>query len=148
MFTSRFSYILHAPRMPADPVNSLWQKPLRHQSFETPLCRFYNVPIPLGGTQGGGRGGQGKPRGPKGAQREPKGAFGALGGDGPMGHFGVIPKLFRMESNFEWSLNCAGKGTLISKLGEIVPTSRNGAIWSNIVPKRTIWSIWATMGPK
>ena len=53
------------------------------------------------------KGTQGDPRGPKGAKgtqglpRGPKGAFGALGGDGPMGPFGVIPKPFRMESHFE-----------------------------------------------
>ena len=102
---------------------------------------------PFGGTQGG-RGGA---RETKGTHRGPKGTQGRLRrpwGDGPMGPFGVIPKLFRMESHFEWSLNCAGKRTLISRWGQIVPTSRNGPKWSNMVSKLTIWSIWATMGPK
>ena len=92
---------------------------------------------PFGGTQGG----EDWVRETKGTQRGPW-------GDGPMGPFGVIPKLFRMESHFEWSLNCAGKRTLISRWGQIVPTSRNGPKWSNMVSKLTIWSIWATMGPK
>ena len=60
----------------------------------------------LWGDPGAGRGGKGNQGNPKGTQ-----------GDGPMGPFGVIPKLFRMESHFEWTLNCAGRGTLISRWG-------------------------------
>ena len=34
---------------------------------------------------------------------------GALGGNGPMGPFGVIPKPFRIESHFEWKVITNGK---------------------------------------
>ena len=88
----------------ADPVYSLRWNSL-HQTLETPLCRFYKVPIP-------GEGGpedQGDPRGPKGTQgdpRGPKGAFGALGGRGHgalWGYSVAIPngKPFRMEGYYE-----------------------------------------------
>ena len=113
----------------ADPVNSLRRNSLRHQTLETPLCRFYKVPIPWTqrhprgpkGTQRaqgkgeGPKGGQGNPRDPRGPKgthgvpRGPKGAFGALGGgDGPMGPFGVIAKPFRMECHFEWKVITKG----------------------------------------
>ena len=68
----------------------------------------------------GPKGTQGDPRGPKGTQgdpRGPKGAFGALGGDGPMGPFGVIPKPFRMESRFEWRVITKEKHSEMKAVG-------------------------------
>ena len=43
------------------------------------------------------------------AHGEGKGAFCALGTQGPRGPSGVIPKLFRMESNSEWNVISIGK---------------------------------------
>ena len=62
------------------------------------------------GTQRNPRGTKG--RGPKGTQRgqgDPRAPSAPLGGNGPMGPFGVIPKPFRMESNFEWKVITNGK---------------------------------------
>ena len=50
----------------------------------------------------GPKGTQGDPRGPKGTQGDPRAPSAPLGGMGPWGPLGVIPKPFRMESNFEW----------------------------------------------
>ena len=74
----------------ADPVYSLRWNSL-HQTLETPLCRFYKVPIPWGGgTQGGPRQPKGKPKGTQGTRWDPRGPKGAQGGQGdPRGSQGV-----------------------------------------------------------
>ena len=62
----------------------------------------------------GAKGTQRDPRGPKGTQGDARGSKGTQGrlrrpwGDGPMGPFGVVPKPFRMESNFEWKVITKG----------------------------------------
>ena len=106
---SKYAYA-HA----ADPVYSLRRNPLRHLKFETPVSRFYKVPIPWtrrhprdptpptprdpGGSKGPREGG---------GHGDPRGHWG--GGGGPMGPFGVIPKPFRMESHFESKVITNGK---------------------------------------
>ena len=95
---------IYAKAHAADPVYSLRWNSL-HQTLETPLCRFYKVPIPW--TQRHPRdptptptpqGTQGDPRGPKGTQGDPRAPSAPLGGMGPWGPLG----LFR--SHFEWKV--------------------------------------------
>jgi hypothetical protein len=51
-------------------------------TFEAPLCRFYKVPIPWGGTQGGPREPKGKPKGTQGTRWDPRGPKGTQGDQG------------------------------------------------------------------
>ena len=101
-------------------------------SFETLFCRPYLIEIP--GTQRHPRDpiptppagipqrdprGQGNPKGPKGTQGDPWGSKGTqadprapsapLGGMGPWGPLGVIPKPFRVESHPEWKAILNGR---------------------------------------
>ena len=80
---------IYAKAHAADPVYSLRWNSL-HQTLETPLCRFYKVPIPgEGGTRGpkGPKGTQGDPRGPKGTQGRLRRPWGGMGPWGPLGLF-------------------------------------------------------------
>ena len=84
----------------ADPAYSLQQNPLRQLNFETPFPRFYRA------QKTGGMNGACAPFGGRRARcaRARGGARCAraqLGGDGPVGPFGVIPKPFRMVSYSE-----------------------------------------------
>ena len=90
----------------ADPVYSLRQNPLRQLNFETPFPRFYRAQARAGRTALARRsaGGARAARAHGGARA----ARAQLGGDGPVGPFGVIPKRFRMESNFEWRVITKG----------------------------------------
>ena len=76
----------------ADPVNSLRRNSLRHQTLETPLCRFYKVPIPWT---------QRHPRDPTPTPTpQPSAPFGVRGPRGPLG-------LFRSHS--EWKVISSGR---------------------------------------
>ena len=104
------------------PAYTLRQCLLLHQTLETQFCRSY-LPGRGQGTPGtqvrGPKGTQGHPEGPKKSQgdpRGPKGAFGALGGNGPMGPFGGYSEAisngkpisngrsFRLEGHSEWKV--------------------------------------------
>ena len=122
-----------------DAPDKLWLPKRKHK---VPFCRPDLIEIP--GTHrhprdpGGHRGPkgiQGDPKGPKGTQRDPrgpkvdprgpKGAFSALWGNGPMGPFGVIPKPFRMESNFEWKVITNGKTFRNLEFAEVTTNCSN-----------------------
>ena len=105
---SRFIY---APRIPADLLKrSVWlrsaTKLSRRPCLVSTRCRSLGpkgtqgpLPHPKKTPQGPPQG-QGKGRGARGPR-----ALGAVGRDGPMGPFGVIPKPFRMVSYSEASPN-------------------------------------------
>ena len=84
-----------------------------------------------------------EPKGPNG----PKGAFGALWGDGPMGPFGVIPKLFRMEKPFRVGGYYERKSTpkpkkavrekIIKNSSKTDHVQHRGALWPEMTPNAT-----------
>ena len=80
-------------RVAAQPPRPLSGAKSQRSILATPLCRslFFQVRRRAAPRAQGPR----DPKGPKG----PK---------GPMGPFGVIPKPFRMESNFEWKVISIG----------------------------------------
>ena len=90
---------------------SLRQNPLRQLNFETPFPRFYRAQK-TGGTDGacapfGGR----RARAAR-AHGRARAARAQLGGDGPVGPFGVIPKPFRMKRHFDWGVIMKGSPLL------------------------------------
>ena len=101
------------------------------------------------GTQGDPR----DPRGPEGSQGDPRGPKGTQGrlrrpwGDGPMGPFGVIPKLFRMEKPFRVEGYYERKPTpkpkkavrekIIKNSSKTDHVQHRGALWPEITPNAT-----------